>query len=78
MQATATKTTAQRMPFSVFLLNYSDSADGYHHAEPLKVCAFIAQGDAISYAIWRAHSVPAGRVHVFEVFKGATKVYRAG
>ncbi len=63
-------------PFVVYLLSYwKDCPDSY---ETFTVAKFVAQGDAIAYAIWRAHTIPEGKIQVFEVFGRGKRVYRAG
>ena len=62
--------------FDVYLLSYDK--DGYTVKEKLLVAKFVAEGDANAYAIHRAHNVPAGRIEVFEVYKGKKRLYRAG
>ena len=65
-----------RAKFVVLLLDYQNR--DYVPDGEQEVARFHAKGDAIAYAIWRAHTIPAGRTHVFEVYDGKRKEYRAG
>ena len=65
-----------RAKWAVMLIQHTN--DGFPLPYVSEVAKFHAKGDAIAYAIWRAHNIPEGKIHVFEVYNGAKREYRAG
>lgn len=65
-----------RAKFTVILIDHD--SNGFPVPNVLEVAKFYCKGDAISYAIWLAHTIPVGKTHVFEVYDGNRREYRAG
>ena len=61
-----------------YVVMMNDHVDGFPIPAVCEIAKFHCKGDAIAYAIWRAHTIPEGKTHIFEVFCGSKKQYRAG